>query len=229
MNIRNKIFILLLLISNNSFAVSISGSSSTSHPDYNGGKTVVMEFKRVVTDSDGALMAEAEGQSLVSKDLLVTSGSIITISNKMLKLRANSSSSQFHITQSTMFCGNQQSNIISDFKNGEIATIVTKRNNSIALSVRKGGMLFGLGQYSGATAKNYDCRDLAKSRARSNLIIKSQKLLNGANYDAGSADGIAGTRTIKAVKQFQKDHGLPITGDISEDLINQLNAISGKQ
>lgn len=41
-------------------------------------------------------------------------------------------------------------------------------------------------------------------------------------YDPGPADGIAGPKTHAAVRAFQNDHGLPVTGAISSDLAGEI-------
>lgn len=50
-------------------------------------------------------------------------------------------------------------------------------------------------------------------------IQKVQSLLNQAGYDCGSADGVPGKKTNSALLQFEKDHGLPETTDITPELI----------
>lgn len=55
-------------------------------------------------------------------------------------------------------------------------------------------------------------------------IQKVQELLNSAGYDCGSADGVPGEKTNSALLQFEKDHDLPETTDITPDLIESLEA-----
>jgi len=60
------------------------------------------------------------------------------------------------------------------------------------------------------------------------LIASAQSLLNALGYDAGLADGQPGPRTEAAVRSFQTDRGLPVTGIIDPALIGRLeNARSG--
>lgn len=57
-------------------------------------------------------------------------------------------------------------------------------------------------------------------------IQKVQELLNSAGYDCGSADGVPGKQTNSALLQFEKDHGLQETTDITPELVEALeNAI----
>lgn len=55
-------------------------------------------------------------------------------------------------------------------------------------------------------------------------IQKVQSLLNEAGYDCGAADGVPGKQTNNALLQFERDHGLPETTDITPELIETLEA-----
>lgn len=61
------------------------------------------------------------------------------------------------------------------------------------------------------------------SRSR---ILTAQILLRKLGYGLKAADGSMNEETIRAVKKFEKDKGLPITGKISPDLIQKLNKAS---
>jgi hypothetical protein len=50
--------------------------------------------------------------------------------------------------------------------------------------------------------------------ADENAILRAQQTLNQWGYHAGSSDGILGSNTKSALRQFQKDKGLPMTGMI---------------
>ena len=58
-------------------------------------------------------------------------------------------------------------------------------------------------------------------------IQKVQELLNSAGYDCGSADGVPGKQTNSALLQFEKDHGLQETTDITPELIDALENVIG--
>ena len=58
-------------------------------------------------------------------------------------------------------------------------------------------------------------------------IQKVQSLLNSAGYDCGSADGVPGKQTNSALLQFEKDHNLPETTDITPELIEALESAIG--
>ncbi|MEJ8570976.1 peptidoglycan-binding protein [Microbaculum marinum] len=59
------------------------------------------------------------------------------------------------------------------------------------------------------------------------MIVAAQSLLNDLGYAAGPPDGQIGPRTRDAVRAFQRSVGLPDTGDISPDLIDQLGGAAG--
>lgn len=58
-------------------------------------------------------------------------------------------------------------------------------------------------------------------------IKKVQSLLNQAGYDCGGADGVPGKKTNSAILQFEKDHGLQETTDITPELIGTLEKLIG--
>ncbi len=53
-------------------------------------------------------------------------------------------------------------------------------------------------------------------------IKKVQKKLNKRDYDCGTPDGIAGSKTKKAVKKYQRDNDLTVTGAIDSELLKSL-------
>ncbi|MEQ8746735.1 peptidoglycan-binding protein [Pyruvatibacter sp.] len=54
------------------------------------------------------------------------------------------------------------------------------------------------------------------------LVREAQRLLGALGYDAGPADGQPGERTLDAVRAFERDKGLAVTGRIDERLLNAL-------
>ncbi len=53
-------------------------------------------------------------------------------------------------------------------------------------------------------------------------VADVQRLLNAAGYDAGTADGILGERTRQAIAAWQRDRGLPATGELDGTQISAL-------
>jgi len=64
------------------------------------------------------------------------------------------------------------------------------------------------------TANSYD-----------HTIYQVQKKLKDLGYDPGRPDGIYGKKTKLAVKHFQRDNGLPVTGKLDEQTKANLNII----
>ena len=67
------------------------------------------------------------------------------------------------------------------------------------------------------TIKPIDITSISKSQ-----VGEIQSLLNSYGYNAGSADGVVGPKTVRAVRVFQRDAGLPVDGEISEVLLKEL-------
>ena len=64
--------------------------------------------------------------------------------------------------------------------------------------------------YTNLTYNNYDCVRIV------------QEALNDAGYSCGTPDGIAGAGTEGAIRDFQADHGLAETGEVTDELIDAL-------
>lgn len=62
---------------------------------------------------------------------------------------------------------------------------------------------------------------LSKSSDR-NAVKELQQWLNDNGYEAGSVDGIYGSRTAGAVREFQKDNRLTVDGDAGKQTINAM-------
>ena len=57
---------------------------------------------------------------------------------------------------------------------------------------------------------------------QSSTVKKVQKKLNKLGYKCGTADGIYGTKTKNAIKDFQRDEGMTVNGEIKKALIKKL-------
>lgn len=51
-------------------------------------------------------------------------------------------------------------------------------------------------------------------------ISEAQASLNTLGYQPGPTDGVMGANTIAAIRQFQRDEGLGVTGEVNEDLLD---------
>jgi peptidoglycan hydrolase-like protein with peptidoglycan-binding domain len=55
-------------------------------------------------------------------------------------------------------------------------------------------------------------------------ITEAQRLLVRLGFSAGAADGKMNTRTAEAIRQFERNNDLPVTGEASVSLLRQLRA-----
>ena len=53
-------------------------------------------------------------------------------------------------------------------------------------------------------------------------IAELQRRLTELGYKPGPIDGVAGPRTTNAIKKFQHDHKLPVTGNLDAETIREL-------
>lgn len=51
------------------------------------------------------------------------------------------------------------------------------------------------------------------------MVRRAQAALNAKGYDSGPVDGIVGRQTRGAIRQFQADAGLPVTGTLDQTLL----------
>jgi photosystem II stability/assembly factor-like uncharacterized protein len=57
----------------------------------------------------------------------------------------------------------------------------------------------------------------------------AQEALNLAGYDVGTPDGVAGTRTVAALRRFQSDKGIPVSGKLDAATLGGLGLAGGMQ
>ena len=69
----------------------------------------------------------------------------------------------------------------------------------------------------------YDMKTL-RNGSRGTQVMVLQFLLNAKGYSAGNADGIFGTKTLTAVKEFQKAQGLTVDGIVGKHTWSKLLA-----
>jgi len=62
---------------------------------------------------------------------------------------------------------------------------------------------------------------------RSDPIRRVQTALAELGYLPGTIDGFLGEQTRDAIRQFERDRGLPVTGDVTEALVAELAKTSG--
>jgi photosystem II stability/assembly factor-like uncharacterized protein len=60
-------------------------------------------------------------------------------------------------------------------------------------------------------------------------VKRAQEAMNLAGYDVGKPDGVAGTRTVTALRKFQTDKGIPVTGQFDAATLGALGLAGGMQ
>ena len=58
-------------------------------------------------------------------------------------------------------------------------------------------------------------------------VTETQKLLTRLGFNVGDADGKMGIRTHNAIRLFQLQSGMKVTGEISPDLLDAMRAKAG--
>lgn len=64
----------------------------------------------------------------------------------------------------------------------------------------------------------------AQQAIQPNLVAQIQQALSNRGYNPGPVDGIMGRRTRAAISQYQANIGLPVTGEPSQALLDDLSA-----
>jgi photosystem II stability/assembly factor-like uncharacterized protein len=69
----------------------------------------------------------------------------------------------------------------------------------------------------------------ASAKHPDDTIKRAQAALNAAGYNVGTPDGAAGTRTVSAIRGFQADKGIPISGQLDDATLTALGLGGGVQ
>ena len=57
------------------------------------------------------------------------------------------------------------------------------------------------------------------------VVMEAQKALAERGYDVGAPDGLVGPRTTRAIFAYQRDHDLPRTGYVDDELLDVADGI----
>jgi hypothetical protein len=80
----------------------------------------------------------------------------------------------------------------------------------------------GYYDYGYAPDSYYDSGPAYSTGSVDNTSTAVQEALASAGYYHGPIDGIVGAGTIKAIMGYQRDHGMPVTGEINSSLLASL-------
>ncbi len=81
--------------------------------------------------------------------------------------------------------------------------------------------------------KAVEAKDKVKAKlhreptAREEGVRTAQKRLAELGYNAGPADGVIGPKTHAGIADFQRDHNLPVTGQLDKTTLAALDNASG--
>ena len=79
-----------------------------------------------------------------------------------------------------------------------------------------------------ATKSTAPLRLLITKRSERDYLREAQRLLAELGFDPGSADGLLGPRTAAAIRAFQQEQGLTVTGQAGRRLYAKLRAATGR-
>lgn len=65
------------------------------------------------------------------------------------------------------------------------------------------------------------------AQAEGGKVLSVQRVLADLGYGPGPVDGAFGEATAAAIKRFEADRGMPVTGELSDTVIRELTAVSG--
>ena len=88
------------------------------------------------------------------------------------------------------------------------------------------------GRASASTTTSASPRASAASAAAlraDDMTKRAQEALIAAGYDVGTPDGQAGTKTVVAIRKFQTDKGIPVSGKLDDDTLTALGLGGGVQ
>jgi photosystem II stability/assembly factor-like uncharacterized protein len=69
----------------------------------------------------------------------------------------------------------------------------------------------------------------ASAKRPDDTVKRAQEALSAAGYDVGVPDGQAGTRTVSAIRGFQAEKGIPISGKLDDATLSALGLAGGVQ
>lgn len=72
-------------------------------------------------------------------------------------------------------------------------------------------------------------RSTAAAKPSNDVTKRAQEALIAAGYDPGAADGAAGTKTVTAIRKFQADKNIPVSGKLDDATLSALGLSGGVQ
>ena len=81
--------------------------------------------------------------------------------------------------------------------------------------------IFG-GEEKTETGAKSEPAAVPKPKAATPNVYEVQKLLDEQGYDPGAVDGSFGDRTARAIRSYQQNNGMTVTGKVSPELLDRL-------
>ena len=149
------------------------------------------------------------------------SGGVKSVTKDKIILEYQGETHVFVINDSTKFCVDGfEAKSWRELLGTSTVTVTTEINQTIALRIDNRPLESVL-SLTGMKPIIPECKSKSQS-AKYSRSKKLQSLLRMAGYDPGPIDGLLGPRTQKAIQTFQQNQGYPVTGQPSEELLEQL-------
>jgi photosystem II stability/assembly factor-like uncharacterized protein len=125
--------------------------------------------------------------------------------------------------------------ILQDERDGNIIYLGT--NHGVYRSTDRGASWSPMGAPKAGPSEGKKPKATRRGRASSrpaakrpdDMVKRAQEALSAAGYDVGAPDGHAGTRTVSAIRGFQAEKGIPISGKLDDATLAALGLAGGVQ
>jgi len=74
----------------------------------------------------------------------------------------------------------------------------------------------------GNNGQPYDSHQYNRGTHDNSVVARVQEQLTHDGYYKGAIDGVAGSRTYYAIRAYQRDHNLPVDGEITDQLLGEM-------
>jgi hypothetical protein len=172
-----------------------------------------------------SILLAARSQTSAQGYVIQHAGAIKTVSAHEIVLQYNNEVHTFIIHSSTRICVNG-SQVASwrDLAGEGTGTVITAVSSDTALEIHNRGLESSLGLYR-LQPVPFECKS---GSAQNGRVREIQELLSTLGYQVGRLDGVMGTRTRRAIQEFQRSHEQKVTGEVSETLLEQLTNAARK-